>query len=80
MTPITEVNPIVELANIKQHVLDAVKNLNSEHLQEQIESNHIRIQQDKMLAKAGVKLEDEDSRVMTFENVLFKVQECPAHQ
>lgn len=43
VTPITQVNPFVKLQNIKLHVLDAIKNLNSEHLQEQIESNHIRI-------------------------------------
>ena len=43
ITPITQVNPIHKLEDIKQHVVDAIKNLNSEHLQEQIESNHIRI-------------------------------------
>jgi len=43
MTPITKVNPFVSLVDIKTHMLDAIKNLNSEHLQEQIESNHIRI-------------------------------------
>jgi len=43
-TLLTEVNPIYNISNIKLHILDAIKNLNSEHLQEQIESNHIRIQ------------------------------------
>ena len=60
-------------------MLDAIKNLNSEHLQEQIESNHIRIRQNKTLFRAGLEVEDTDSRITTFESVLFKVQECPAH-
>ena len=41
---------------------------------------HIRIQQEKTLAKAGIDAEDQDSRITTFETVLFKVSECQAHQ
>ena len=80
VTPITQVNPFTKLQNIKLHVLDAIKNLNSEHMQELVESNHIRIRQNKTLTKAGLEVEDTDSRITTFESVLFKVQECPAHQ
>ena len=45
MTRITKVNAIRKLQNIQTHVVDAIKNLNSEHLQEQIESNYTRLWQ-----------------------------------
>jgi len=80
VTPITQVNPFLRLPDIGTHVVDAIKNLNSEHLQEQIESNHIRIRQQKTLTKAGLDAEEQDSRITTFETVLFKVHECAAHQ
>ena len=32
VTPITQVNPLCKLKDVKQHVVDAIKNLNSEHL------------------------------------------------
>jgi len=34
MTPITQVNPFLKLPDVATHVIDALKNLNTEHLQE----------------------------------------------
>lgn len=80
MTPITQVNPFLKLEDVATHVVDAIKSLNSEHLQEQVESNHIRIRQNRTLQRAGLDTEEQDSRITTFETVLFKVHECAAHQ
>ena len=77
VTPVTQVSSCSKLEEIKQHVIDAVKNLNSEQVQEHIESNHVRIRQNRALRKAGVDEEEEPG--VTFEAVLFKVQECAAH-
>ena len=43
VTPTTEINPIHKLDHVKIHMLDAIKHLNSVHVQENVVSNHISI-------------------------------------
>ena len=43
VTPATEVNPISKLEHVGIHVLDAIRMLNSPHLQDQIISNYTRL-------------------------------------
>jgi hypothetical protein len=43
MTEATEVNPVHKIADVKSFVLEAIKQLNSTHAQEQIISSHIKL-------------------------------------
>lgn len=87
ITPATEVNAIYRVADVRPFVMEAIKHLNSVHVQEQVVCNHQRLMnlkgkttpapiRDSLEGCAWNADDAEETRVFTFEDVLFNLRKC----
>ena len=91
ITPATEVNAIHSVEDVRPFVVEAIKHLNSVHVQEQVVTNHRRLLnlrgkvtpapiRDSVEGRAFLADSCGETRVCTFENALFNLQKCASSE
>ena len=82
LTAVDSVSPIHKMGDATEHVLDAVKNLFSEHTHDHILTNYLRLLENRSNLKNSQTLKEDTTKyeVLSLEELALKVQRCPAHQ